>query len=60
MNKDTFVSILKAAGLTEAQMNKLHVCFEATAPEDHQRFLEFLKIPQVEIAQIRQESRNGR
>lgn len=57
MNKDLFVSILKAAGVTEAQMRALHVSFERMAPEDHQRFLQFLSIEEAEIAAIRAQSR---
>jgi MerR family transcriptional regulator, thiopeptide resistance regulator len=59
MKKDTFVSILRAAGVTEAQMNALHAAFERLAPEDHHKFLEFLSIDQAEIAQIREASRKG-
>ncbi|HEY3444379.1 MAG TPA: hypothetical protein VGK29_26750 [Paludibaculum sp.] len=59
MNKDTFVSILKAAGVTEAQMHALHATFERMAPEDHQKFLEFLQIDKTEIASIRAWSREG-
>ena len=60
MKKDLFVSILKAAGITEAQMNALHACFERMAPEDHQRFLEFLSIGAEEIVMIRTASRGAR
>ncbi len=59
MKKDTFVSILKAAGVTEAQMDALHAAFERMAPEDHQKFLEFLSIDKAEIAAIREASRKG-
>ena len=59
MNKDTFVSILKAVGVTEAQMHALHTSFERMAPEDHQKFLEFLQINEAEIASIRAWSREG-
>ena len=59
MNKDMFVSILKSAGVTEAQMHALHVSFERMAPQDHQKFLEFLKLNESEIAAIRTRSREG-
>lgn len=53
MKKETFVSVLRAAGFTEDDMRRLHANFERLAPEDHQRFLEFLEIPAGEIRQIR-------
>lgn len=59
MNKDVFVSILKAAGVTEPQMHALHTGFERMAPEDHQKFLAFLQIDEAEIASIRAWSRQG-
>ena len=59
MSKDLFVSILKSVGVTEAQMHALHVSFERTAPEDHQKFLEFLTINEAEIAAIRAWSLEG-
>jgi len=59
MNKDLFVSILKSAGVTEAQMHALHVSFERMAPKEHQNFLEFLTINETEIAAIRTWSREG-
>jgi MerR family transcriptional regulator, thiopeptide resistance regulator len=57
LTKDKFVSILRAAGLTEEEMARFHREFEKNAPEDHQEFLEFLKIGAEEIGQIRAWSR---
>lgn len=57
MNKEKWVSIMRAAGFSEDDMHRWHVEFERSAPEDHQRFLEFLHIPQEEIASIRDWSR---
>lgn len=57
MTKEKFVSVLKAAGLTEEEMRRFHREFEKNAPEDHQEFLEFLKIAPEEIQQIRAWSR---
>lgn len=59
MTKDKFVSVLRAAGITEEQMHKLHVEFEKADPAGHQGFLEFLGIPPAEIASIRDWSAKG-
>lgn len=59
VTKDKLVSIMRAAGLTEDDMNRFHVEFEKSAPAEHQEFLEFLHIPAGEIAMIRQESRKA-
>jgi len=58
MDKEKWVAIMKAAGLGEDEMHKWHREFERAAPEDHQEFLEYLKIPQPEIDKIRQWSRH--
>ncbi len=57
MNKEKWVAIMKAAGFAEDDMRKWHREFERAAPEDHQEFLEYLKIPQTEIQRIRAWSR---
>ncbi len=57
LTKDKLVSIMKAAGLTQTEMNKFHVEFERSAPQEHQEFLEYLKIPVEEIRTIREKSR---
>ncbi len=59
MTKEKWVSIMKASGFTEADMNRWHVEFERSAPDDHQQFLEFLHIPQGEISLIRESSRSA-
>jgi DNA-binding transcriptional MerR regulator len=59
MTKDRFVSILRAAGLGEAEMMRFHSEFERSAPEEHQEFLEYLQIPAGEIEGIREASRKG-
>jgi hypothetical protein len=48
---------MRAAGLTEEDMQKFHQEFEKSAPAEHQEFLEFLRIPADEIVQIRERSR---
>jgi DNA-binding transcriptional MerR regulator len=57
--KEKWVSVMKAAGFTEADMHRWHTAFEKSAPEEHQEFLEFLHIPKEEIATIREWSRKG-
>jgi DNA-binding transcriptional MerR regulator len=57
MTKEKWVSIMKAAGLTEDDMNRWHREFERSAPDDHNEFLQFLHIPAAEINTIRDWSR---
>jgi len=59
LTKDKLVGIMRAAGLTDEDMNRFHAEFERSAPAEHQEFLEFLKIPAEEIKQIREWSRKG-
>lgn len=61
MSRERFVAMLKAGGFTRAEMERWHVAFEREAPEEHQRFLEFLCVPDGEIRAIRDEcERAGR
>jgi len=59
VTKEKLVSVMKASGMTEEDMQKFHAEFERSAPEEHQEFLEFLKIPKDEIQTIREWSRKG-
>jgi DNA-binding transcriptional MerR regulator len=59
MTKDKWVSIMRASGFTEADMHRWHAEFEKAAPEDHREFLEYLKIPEEEVANIREWSRTN-
>lgn len=59
ITKEKWVSIIKASGLTEADMRRWHAEFEKAAPEEHREFLEFLHIPAEEIQTIRDWSRKG-
>jgi DNA-binding transcriptional MerR regulator len=59
MNKEQWIELLRAAGFDEAAMDRWHFDFERTAPEQHQEFLEFLCIPDEEIREIREWSRQG-
>lgn len=59
ITKKKWVSIMKASGLTEADMHRWHAEFEKAAPEEHQEVLEFLHIPAAEIRTIRDWSARG-
>ena len=57
ITKETWVSLLKAAGLDEDGMKNWHVEFEKTSPEAHQDFLESIGIEKDEIKSIREWSK---
>jgi DNA-binding transcriptional MerR regulator len=59
MTKEKWVSIMKSAGFSEADMQRWHREFERAAPDDHQEFLQYLHIPEKEIRDIRDWSRNS-
>ncbi|HEV2687276.1 MAG TPA: MerR family transcriptional regulator, partial [Bryobacteraceae bacterium] len=60
ITKQKWISIMKAAGFQEVDMQRWHAEFERTAPEEHQEFLEFLHIPKDEIRSIRDSVRKLR
>jgi DNA-binding transcriptional MerR regulator len=53
ITKETWVSMLRAAGLDEEGMKNWHIEFEKTSPEAHQDFLESIGIKKDEIKSIR-------
>ena len=57
IDKDKWVSIMRASGFSEDDMHRWHREFERSAPEEHQEFLEFLRIPPDNIRLIRERSR---
>ncbi len=59
MDKATWVSLLRASGFTELDMDRWHIAFEAADPERHQRFLAFLGLSGEEVARIRDWSARG-
>lgn len=59
INKEVWVSLLRASGLDDAGMGKWHIEFERTSPEAHQDFLESIGIEKEEIAEIREWSRTN-
>ncbi len=60
MTKEKWVAIMRGAGFTEADMDRWHAEFEASAPEEHQQFLEYLHIRAGEVKSIRKSSRSAR
>jgi len=58
MDKESWISLMRAAGLDDETMEKWHVEFEKLSPLLHQEFLEGLGIPGKEIALIRASSRS--
>jgi MerR family transcriptional regulator, thiopeptide resistance regulator len=59
VNKERWVEIMRAAGLTEKDMHNWHVQFEKMEPEAHQEFLESLGIDPADTRKIREWSRTG-
>ena len=53
VDKAAWVSMLKAAGVSQKSMERWHREFERRAPRDHHGFLASLGIPEAEIARIR-------
>lgn len=53
LDKAGWVAILRAAGLSDDEMQRWHVEFERLSPEAHQDFLESLGIADDEIDRIR-------
>lgn len=52
-NKQRWVEIMQAAGLSEMDMKNWHKQFESMEPDSHREFLESLGIDAEEIQQIR-------
>lgn len=58
INKDRWVEIMRAAGLSDDAMHNWHRQFERLEPSAHQEFLESLGIDSGEIQRIRDWSRS--
>ncbi len=56
-DKDAWVSLMRNAGLSDADMHRWHAEFELTSPEVHGQFLASLGLPENEISEIRNWSR---
>ncbi len=57
MDKQGWVAILRATGLSDEDMRRWHVEFERLSPAAHQDFLESLGLEDEEITRIREGSR---
>ncbi|WP_426416814.1 MerR family DNA-binding transcriptional regulator [Aestuariirhabdus sp. LZHN29] len=59
LDKEGWVALLTASGMSEADMHRWHVEFEQQAPEAHEDFLQGLGIDPEEVTQIRRWSRQN-
>jgi DNA-binding transcriptional MerR regulator len=59
VDKEMFVELLRAAGMDEEAMRRLHTEFERRAPEAHNNFLLMLGISEKEAHLIRKRSAEG-
>ncbi len=53
IDKDTWVKVLRSAGMDEAAMDRWHAEFERNAPEGHHSFLRWLGLSEEEALAIR-------
>jgi DNA-binding transcriptional MerR regulator len=60
MDKKRWVALLRASGLSDADMRRWHVEFERMAPQAHHDFLESLGVAPAEVAAIRRSARVAR
>ncbi|MDJ0720617.1 MAG: MerR family transcriptional regulator [Desulfobacterales bacterium] len=58
LDRDQWVTLLRASGMSEEDMMQWHIQFEHLYPDDHHAFLAALGIPAGEIEAIRKASRN--
>jgi len=59
LDKDRWVAILRATGLSDDDMRRWHVEFERMSPGAHQDFLQSLGLPADQIERIREWSRDS-
>jgi hypothetical protein len=57
VNKEEWVAMFRAVGLSDEDMMKWHRLFETRHPDGHEDFLTWLGIPADEINKIRANSR---
>ena len=53
MNKDKWVEVFRAIGMSDEMMLEWHKEFESRFPDEHDAFLKWLKISDSEIESIR-------
>ena len=56
---DQWTELFRVIGLDDPQMHRWHAEFEQRYPEGHQGFLEWLRLPESRIAEIREKSTNA-
>ncbi len=59
LSKEKWTKVMRDSGFSDDDMRRWHAQFEKDAPEDHEEFLRFLRIPEDEVARIREWSRVG-
>lgn len=59
LTRDKWTTLLRASGLSNADMVRWHMEFERLFPLDHQAFLESLGIPEQDIKAVRAMSCQG-
>jgi DNA-binding transcriptional MerR regulator len=59
LSKEKWTKVMRDTGFTDDDMRRWHAQFEKDAPEDHEEFLRFLRIPDAEVQTIREWSRGG-
>lgn len=57
LSKEKWTKVMRDSGFSEDDMRRWHMQFEKEAPDDHDEFLRFLRIPEDEIQRIREWSR---
>lgn len=59
LSKEKWTKVMRDSGFSDDDMQRWHTQFEKDAPEDHEEFLRFLRIPEEEVKRIREWSRAG-
>ena len=59
VNVDQWVEMFRAVGLSDDAMHRWHVEFEQRHPEGHQGFLEWLRLSETRITEIRKNAATG-
>lgn len=59
LSKEKWTKVMRDSGFSDDDMHRWHMQFEKDAPEDHEEFLRFLRIPEDEVKRIREWSRTG-
>jgi MerR family transcriptional regulator, thiopeptide resistance regulator len=57
LSKEKWTKVMRDSGFSDEDMHRWHRQFEKDAPEDHEEFLKFLRIPEEEVKRIREWSR---